>query len=112
MFKNALLTCLMFGACALPAYAADETCTPKSEKPAELIRAINCLQKRVIALESANSSVVRIGEPIKLGFDSARCLAPPSGVGGNVAGLNPPIPGQLLTLLQDCGGSPPMALRR
>jgi hypothetical protein len=76
------------------------------------VRAINCLQKRVIALEGSNSSVVHVGDTVKLGFDSGRCLAPPTGVGGEVAGTNPAISAQLLTLLQNCSGSPPMTLSR
>ncbi len=120
---------------ALPARAADTSCSPKNHRPAELVRAINCLQQRVITLEANQQNfvgtndprlnnlvhkddpvlkdlvhqadltgVLRTGSSFKLGFDSNRCLAAPSGWSGDLG--SPPRSVSILTLLQDCGGAP------
>jgi hypothetical protein len=57
------------------------------------------------------SGVVRRGQSFKLGFDRDRCLSFATGVTGNLAGPDKPIPAQLLMLLQDCGGSPPLSVQ-
>lgn len=128
MLKTILLSCGALSIFVLPAYAADDTsCTPKNQKPAELVRAINCLQQRVIKLEATQPTLVRTDDPrlnnlvhtgdlsaylksgstFKLGFDTGRCLAAPSGVWDGSVG-NPPVDVKRFTLLQDCGGAVPM----
>jgi hypothetical protein len=53
MLKTLLLSCGALSIFVLPAYAEDGTsCTPKNQKPAELVRVINCLQERVTRLEA------------------------------------------------------------